>query len=41
VVGTPAESQREFIARVAMPKKVQKLEAKLKELEAKLKELSK
>ena len=41
VVGTPAEAQREFIARVAMPKKVQKLEAKLKELEAKLKELSK
>ncbi|MBQ9787246.1 MAG: UDP-3-O-(3-hydroxymyristoyl)glucosamine N-acyltransferase [Lentisphaeria bacterium] len=41
VVGTPAESQREFIARVAMPKKVQKLDAKIKELEAKIKELTK
>lgn len=41
VVGTPAESQREFIARVAMPKKVQKLDAKIKELEEKIKELTK
>ena len=40
-VGTPSETQREFIARVALPKKVQKLEAKIKELEAKIKELSK
>ena len=39
-VGTPAESQREFMARVALPKKVQKLDAKIKELEAKLAELS-
>ncbi len=41
VLGTPAESQREFLGRVALPKKVAKLDAKIKELEAKLKELSK
>ena len=41
VIGTPAESQREFLARVALPKKVQKLDAKIKELEAKLAELAK
>jgi len=40
-VGTPAETQREFLARVGLPKKVQKLDAKIKELEAKIKELSK
>jgi UDP-3-O-[3-hydroxymyristoyl] glucosamine N-acyltransferase len=40
VLGTPAESQREFLARVALPKKVQKLDAKIKELEAKLAALS-
>mgnify|MGYP003292537004 CR=1 FL=1 len=40
-VGSPAESQREFLARVGLPKKVQKLDAKIKELEAKLAELSK
>ncbi len=39
-VGTPAESQREFLARVALPKKVQKLDAKIKELEAALAALS-
>ena len=39
-IGTPAESQREFMARLALPKKVQKLDAKIKELEAKLAELS-
>ena len=41
VIGTPAESQREFIGRVALPKKVQKLDAKIKELEAKIAELTK
>ncbi len=41
VLGTPAESQRDFLGRLALPKKVQKLDAKIKELEAKLKELSK
>ena len=40
VIGTPAESQREFMARIALPKKVQKLDARIKELEAKLAELS-
>ncbi len=41
VVGGPAESQRDFIARITLPKKVGKLEAKIKELEAKLAELKK
>ncbi len=40
VVGTPAEPQRDFMARIALPKKVQKLDAKIKELEAKLAALS-
>ena len=40
-VGTPAEPQREFLARMGLPKKVQKLDAKIKELESKIKELSK
>ncbi|MBR7120847.1 MAG: UDP-3-O-(3-hydroxymyristoyl)glucosamine N-acyltransferase [Lentisphaeria bacterium] len=41
VLGAPAESQRDFLGRLALPKKVQKLDAKIKELEAKIKELSK
>ena len=41
VIGTPAESQREFMARFTLPKKVGKLEAKIKDLEAKLAELKK
>ena len=40
-VGTPAEPQREFLARMGLPKKVQKLDAKIKELDSKIKELSK
>ncbi len=39
VIGTPAESQREFMARFILPKTVNKLKDKVKELEAKLKEL--
>lgn len=39
VIGTPAESQREFMARVTLPSKVEKLSAKLKALEAELAEL--
>lgn len=38
-LGTPAESQREFMLRHALPKKMQRVEAKLKELEAKLAKL--
>ncbi len=40
-VGTPAESQREFMARFTLPGKVEKLSAKIKALEAKIEELSK
>lgn len=36
VVGTPAESQRDFIKRLSLPKKVDKLQKKIKELEKKL-----
>jgi len=39
-IGTPAESQREFMARIGLPKKVKKLDEKIKELEAKIAELS-
>ena len=39
-LGTPAESQREFLYRYSLPKKMQKVEARLKELEAKLAELN-
>ncbi|MBO5667920.1 MAG: UDP-3-O-(3-hydroxymyristoyl)glucosamine N-acyltransferase [Lentisphaeria bacterium] len=39
-IGTPAETQRVFLGRLALPKKFQKLEAKIKELEAKIKELA-
>lgn len=38
-VGTPAETQREFMARLCLPKKVQKLEDKIKELQEQLKKL--
>ncbi|MBO5821929.1 MAG: UDP-3-O-(3-hydroxymyristoyl)glucosamine N-acyltransferase [Lentisphaeria bacterium] len=41
VVGGPAENQRDFIARITLPKKVGKLEARIKELEAQLAELKK
>ncbi|MBR7106852.1 MAG: UDP-3-O-(3-hydroxymyristoyl)glucosamine N-acyltransferase [Lentisphaeria bacterium] len=40
-IGTPAETQREFMARLALPKKVQKLDARIKELEALVEELKK
>lgn len=36
VVGTPAEGQREFIARLALPGKVEKLTARLKALQAEI-----
>lgn len=41
VVGTPAESQREFMTRLTLPKRVLKLDAKIKELEAQVAELKK
>ena len=36
VIGTPAEGQREFIARLGLPGKVEKLTAKLKALQAEI-----
>jgi UDP-3-O-[3-hydroxymyristoyl] glucosamine N-acyltransferase len=39
VIGTPAEPQRDFMARLILPKTVNKLKAQLKDLEAKIKEL--
>lgn len=39
VVGTPAESQREFIERYSLPKKVKKMDAKIKELQEELRKL--
>jgi UDP-3-O-[3-hydroxymyristoyl] glucosamine N-acyltransferase len=36
VVGTPAESPRDFLERITLPKKVQKLSLAIKDLEAKL-----
>jgi len=41
VVGTPAEPQRDFMARVVLPKTVAKLKAKIAAMEKKLDELSK
>ena len=41
VVGSPAESQREFMARVSMPSRLEKLKAKVAQLEAELEKLSK
>ncbi len=38
-LGTPAEGQREFMARMALPKKVEKLTAKLEALQNELNEL--
>ena len=38
-IGTPAETQREFMARVALPKKVERLAAKIEALEKELAEL--
>lgn len=40
-LGTPAESQREFMARYTLPSKFEKLSAKVKALEAELAELKK
>ena len=40
-VGSPAESQREFMTRLTLPKRVLKLDAKIKELEAQVAELKK
>lgn len=39
VIGTPAEGQRDFISRLALPNKVEKLSAQLKALKAELAEL--
>ena len=39
VVGTPAESQREFMARYMLPKKVEKLQAKIEALTAEIEKL--
>ncbi len=39
-LGTPAESQREYMARWTLPKKVERLSKKIEELEKKLKELN-
>ena len=36
VIGTPAEGQRDFIARIALPGKVEKLSAKIKALQAEI-----
>ncbi len=41
VIGTPAETQREFMTRLTLPKRVLKLDAKIKELESQLAELKK
>lgn len=38
-IGTPAESQRKFIKRLALPKKVDRLTKKIKELEAEITQL--
>lgn len=40
VVGTPAEPPRDFLDRLTLPKKVQKINLKIMELEQKLKELA-
>ena len=40
-IGTPAETQREFMARLALPGKVDKLSKKLADLKAQVEELSK
>lgn len=39
VIGTPAESQRDFMARVALPKKMEKLLKRMEKLEEELQEL--
>ena len=38
-IGTPAESQREFMARLMLPKKVEKLQAKIEALTAEIEKL--
>lgn len=40
-IGTPAESQREFMARLTLPKRVMKQDARIKELEAEIAALKK
>ncbi len=40
VIGTPAEPQREFMARFILPKTVKKLKEKVKELEEKIKNIN-
>ncbi len=40
VIGTPAESQREFMSRLTLPNRFEKLSAKVKALQAEVKELS-
>ena len=40
VVGSPAESQREFMGRLALPSRVEKLKARIEKLEAELAKLS-
>ena len=39
MIGTPAESQREFMGRLALPNKVEKLKAKIAELTERLEKL--
>ena len=41
LLGTPCESQRDFMTRLTLPKRVLKIDAKIKELEAALAELKK
>ena len=40
VVGSPAETQREFMGRLALPSRVEKLKARIEKLEAELEKLS-
>ena len=39
VMGTPAEGQREFMTRLMLPKKVEKLQAKIEALTAEIEKL--
>jgi UDP-3-O-[3-hydroxymyristoyl] glucosamine N-acyltransferase len=39
MIGTPAESQRDFMGRLALPNKVDKLKAKIAELTERLEKL--
>ena len=40
-IGTPAESQREFMARLSLPNRFEKLKKQFEELKKKVEELSK